>query len=105
MAHGIIETQVNTVISSIDCLPLLEKVLKREGHAVRRLIYIDGYAKPDLTGFDDDIEMHALSELEQEGKKAMKEGIIRPLFGAPPEHPMLIMFTSGLANSTVQTEF
>ena len=89
------ETQVSTVIASIDCLPLIEKVLKREGHSVRRVIYIDGYRKPDLGGFDESIETVALSELEQLGKKALKEGTVRPLYRADPQHLMIIMYTSG----------
>ena len=89
------ETQVSTVIASIDCLPLVEKVLKRQGHSVRRVIYIDGYKRPDLTGFGENIETVALSELEQLGKKAVKEGTARPLFRANPNHLMIIMYTSG----------
>ena len=96
VAHGIIETQVNTVISSIDCLPLLEKVLRNKiGHSVKRVIYMDGFKKPDFLGFDSNIETLALSELEQEGKRALKEGTVRPLFQANPDHLMIIMYTSG----------
>lgn len=89
------ETQASTVIASIDCLPLLEKVLEREGHSVKRLIYIDGYNKPNLDRIDPSIETYSLSNLEEEGKRAVQDGIVRPLFKADPEHLMLIMYTSG----------
>lgn len=95
MAHGILETQVSTVFASIDCLPLLEKVLKRDGHSVRQVIYIDGYRKPDLGGFGDNIDTVALSELEQIGKKALKDGTARPLHRASVDDLMIIMYTSG----------
>lgn len=89
------ETQVSTVISSVDCLPLVQKVLKRDGHAVRRVIYIDGYKKADLDEFDEKIETCALSELEQMGKRALKNGTVRPLYRATADHLMIIMYTSG----------
>ncbi|KAI2808186.1 Long-chain-fatty-acid--CoA ligase 4 [Blomia tropicalis] len=95
ICHGIMETQASTVIASIDCLPLLEKVLEREGHSVKRLIYIDGYNKPNLDRIDPSIETYSLSNLEEEGKRAVQDGIVRPLFKADPDHLMLIMYTSG----------
>lgn len=116
VAHGILETQVSTVIASIDCLPLLEKVLRAHAgrHSVRRLIYIDGHQTPDLAGFDlnsssaaedeaaataaaneSSVETMALSELEALGKKAIAAGTVRPLFRATPQHLMMIMYTSG----------
>lgn len=103
---------MSTVIASIDCLPLVEKVLRANAgrHAVRRLIYIDGHQTPDLARFDDlnstaseddvspssaAVETLALSELEALGKKTISAGTSRPLFRATPQHLMMIMYTSG----------
>lgn len=102
---------MSTVIASIDCLPLVEKVLRSNAsrHAVRRLIYIDGHQMPDLARFDDlnsissqddgsvvttSVETLPLSELEALGRKAIAAGTSRPLFRATPHHLMMIMYTS-----------
>ena len=92
--HGISETQVETVITSIDCMNLLGRALEKGGHNVKRIIYFDGYKAPTLELLENYV-ITSLSEMERNGRRRMASGQIGELFSATPEHPMLIMYTSG----------
>jgi len=94
--HGITETQVETVIASIDCMPLLGRALAKGGHSVKRIIYFDDYRSPSLTQFGSSYVITSLSELESNGRTRIAAGrTTGELYRASPEHLMLIMYTSG----------
>lgn len=89
------ETEVRTVITSPDCVPLLKRVLNLYPTKVQRIIYIDGFKKLDFSGFSEAIEVLPLSELEKIGRKLIQANQERPYFSATPDHLMCIMYTSG----------
>lgn len=83
------------MICSMDGLPLLKQVLSREGHKVKRIVYIDSFKKPVLDGFDTSMEILSLSELEECGKKVIQAGDSKEHFVPTPDSLMIIMYTSG----------
>lgn len=95
IAHGIEETEVETVITSFDGIPLLKQVLSSKPNSVKRIIFIDGFNDPDLDGFNSELDILPLSELQQIGKQVIADDKSVEFAIPGPDHVLIIMYTSG----------
>nr|XP_046917028.1 LOW QUALITY PROTEIN: long chain acyl-CoA synthetase 9, chloroplastic-like [Dermatophagoides farinae] len=95
VAHGIEETEVETVIVSLECITLLKSALcHAKKHSVKRIIYMDGLQKPEID-IEESIKTFALSDIEKIGKQLIEENRQQPYPSAKLDKTMLIMYTSG----------
>lgn len=90
IAHGINETEVQTVITSHELLPKFKKVLPMCPR-VKLLVYMeDSLKKTDITGYKEGVQIVPFSEVLNQGK-ASNTGGVPPT----PDDIAIIMYTSG----------
>ncbi|XP_027202912.2 long-chain-fatty-acid--CoA ligase 4-like [Dermatophagoides pteronyssinus] len=98
--HGIFETNVQMIITSLNCLPILENVLNSlpstMKHSVKHIIYMDDYRQPKSLGnFQSEIDISSLSSVGELGKKIREDGKELPYPEPRTDDPLIIMYTSG----------
>ncbi|RWS20344.1 long chain fatty acid CoA ligase-like protein, partial [Leptotrombidium deliense] len=88
IVHGINETSVTHMVTTVDFLPKLKQIISKTP-TLKTVIYIEGLKKPETDGFT--IELLPFSQLEKKGKsgKDTKFGEVKP------SDPAVIMYTSG----------
>ncbi|KAF7269240.1 acyl-CoA synthetase long-chain isoform X2 [Rhynchophorus ferrugineus] len=90
IAHGINETQVQTVITSYELMPKFKKILELTP-TVKRLVYMEDQLKDlDKTGYKSDIEIISFTDVVKKGRDSAIEA-------EPPQtnDTAIIMYTSG----------
>ncbi|XP_076682579.1 acyl-CoA synthetase long-chain isoform X2 [Andrena cerasifolii] len=90
IAHGINETEVDTVITSHELLPKFKRLLSKLP-SVKTIVYMEDQLKPtDTTGYKESVRLIPFSDLIQQGNKSRA-----PM--APPKasDTAIIMYTSG----------
>ncbi|OAD57993.1 Long-chain-fatty-acid--CoA ligase 3 [Eufriesea mexicana] len=90
IAHGINETEVDTVITSHDLLPKFKQLLKVV-HNVKTIIYMEDQLKPtDTSGYKDGVKLIPFSDVIKKGSSSNAPS-------SPPrsEDTAIIMYTSG----------
>jgi len=98
IAHGLNETQVETVITSHELLPKFRNILKTTPH-VKKIIYFENpITKTDVSGYRDDVKLISFWDTVSLGKKNSNnnDGEVNTDPVPPtPETPCIIMYTSG----------
>lgn len=90
IAHGINETDVDTVITSHDLLPKFKRLLNMVS-SVKTVIYMEDQLKPtDTKGYKDGVRLISFSEVVKTGSKS--EAVATPPKG---NDTSIIMYTSG----------
>lgn len=70
IAHGINETQVQTVITSYELMPKFKKILALTP-TVKRLVYMEDQLKDlDKTGYTSDIEIVSFTDVIKKGRES-----------------------------------
>lgn len=90
IAHGINETEVDTVITSHELLPKFKRLLQNVTN-VKTIVYMEDQLKPtDTTGFKDGVRLIPFSEVIQVGNNSQAKM-------SPPQSSdtAIIMYTSG----------
>lgn len=90
LAHGINETEVTHVITSIGLLPKLKKILNRTS-TVTHVIYMEASHPPDTEGISEDLHLMSFSELSERGRATTDYHYDPPT----PEDLAILMYTSG----------
>ncbi|XP_050460499.1 fatty acid CoA ligase Acsl3 isoform X6 [Cataglyphis hispanica] len=90
IAHGINETEVDTVITSHDLLPKFKRLLKMVPH-VKTIIYMEDQLKlTDTKGYKDEVRLISFSEVVKMGNESNMNG------NSPKsDDTAIIMYTSG----------
>jgi len=98
IAHGLNETEVETVITSHELLPKFRRILKSTPH-VKKIIYFENpIKKTNVSGYKEDVKLVSFWDMVAMGKKNVNnnngETNTDPI---PPtaESPCIIMYTSG----------
>jgi len=96
--HGIVETEVSTVITSHELLPKFKTILHNTP-SVKQIIYMDNPIKrTDTRGFREDVRLLSFWDIISLGKKTtnnnMAEVEAEPV-PPTPSSPAIIMYTSG----------
>merc|ERR1719312_1568760 len=69
IAHGLNETEVETVITSHELLPKFRKILKNTPH-VKKIIYFENpIKKTNVTGYKEDVKLVSFWDMVALGKK------------------------------------
>jgi len=100
--HGLVETQVELVITSHELLPRFKKILQEKGDdKVKTIVYMDNpIHRTVTTGFREDVEVISFWDVVARGKKTANNNMadlgweaepVRP----SPDTPAIVMYTSG----------
>ncbi|XP_076173422.1 acyl-CoA synthetase long-chain isoform X2 [Ptiloglossa arizonensis] len=90
IAHGINETEVDTVITSHELLPKFKRLLEKVS-AIKTVIYMEDQLKPtDTSGYKDNVRLIPFSDLIKKGNESNA-----PLLSPRAEDTAIIMYTSG----------
>ncbi|XP_017797375.1 PREDICTED: long-chain-fatty-acid--CoA ligase 4 isoform X1 [Habropoda laboriosa] len=90
IAHGINDTEVDTVITSHDLLPKFKRLLGMAQN-VKTIIYMEDQLKPtDTTGYKDGVKLIPFSEVIKKGNSSTA-----PLEPPQSNDTAIIMYTSG----------
>ena len=101
MAHGLNETQAETVFTSHELLPKFRNILDNTPH-VKKIVYFESpLRKTDLNGFRSDVKLISFWDVVTLGKQNCNnndaEVNTEPL-PPTPESTCIIMYTSGHNN-------
>jgi len=102
VVHGLVETQVELVITSHELLPRFKKILQEKGDdKVKTIVYMDNpIHRTVTTGFREDVEVISFWDVVARGKKTANNNMadlgweaepVRP----GPDTPAIVMYTSG----------
>ena len=101
MAHGLNETQAETVITSHELLPKFKNILDNTPH-VKKIIYFENPIKrTELCGYRPDVKMISFWEVVKLGKKTSNNNDSETNTDPVPPTPdstCILMYTSGLKN-------
>jgi len=92
--HGLVETQVELVLTSHELLPKFRKLLQAENIKVKTIIYFENQVlKTDTAGFPDTVEILSLTDVVSLGLNTVDSSLMPqpPL----PSSPAIVMYTSG----------
>ncbi|XP_003704886.1 acyl-CoA synthetase long-chain isoform X1 [Megachile rotundata] len=90
IAHGINETEVDTVITSHDLLPKFKRLLDKVPE-IKTIIYMEDQLKPtNTTGFKDGVRLISYSEVIKKGNESNA-----PMSPPQANDTAIIMYTSG----------
>jgi len=94
--HGIVQTEVDTVITSHDLLPKFRSILAQTPN-VKRVIYFDNPIKrTDTSGYREDVRLLNFWDVVNMGKKTVNNNEMDVTAEPPsPDSPCIIMYTSG----------
>jgi len=94
--HGIVQTEVDTVITSHELLPKFRTILAQTPN-VKRVIYFDNPVKrTDTSGYRDDVRILNFWDVVNMGKKTVNNNEMDVTAVPPnPDSPCIIMYTSG----------
>merc|ERR1719239_1752318 len=94
IVHGIQETDVKCVITSIDLLPKFEEVLKTV--SLKRIIVMGG-TKSTLAKINlhSDVDVMGMEEVEKLGQENLRGGLTDMMESPKPDDIAIIMYTSG----------
>lgn len=90
IAHGINETEVDTVITSHELLPKFKTVLNVTPNVKKIIFMEDQLHKTDVTGFKEGVQIIPFSKVIEMGEKSKMEGS-----SPTPDDTAIIMYTSG----------
>lgn len=90
IAHGINETEVDTVITSHELLPKFKTVLNVTPNVKKIIFMEDQLHKTDVTGFKEGVQIIPFSKVIELGEKSKMEGV-----SPTPDDTAIIMYTSG----------
>lgn len=90
IAHGINETEVDTVITSHDLLPKFKRLLDKVPE-IKTIVYMEDQLKPtNTTGFKDGVKLISYSEVIEKGNESNA-----PMSAPQANDTAIIMYTSG----------
>ncbi|XP_053203629.1 long-chain-fatty-acid--CoA ligase 4-like [Panonychus citri] len=90
LVHGINETEVSHLITTHDLLPKIKSIVNKLPH-LKKIIYIEGVKKPDLSGFGS-IELISMTQVEMNGSSTKQNIQFEP---RKSDDQAVIMYTSG----------
>lgn len=90
IAHGINETEVDTVITSHELLPKFKTVLAITPNVKKIIFMEDQLHKTDVTGFKEGVQIIPFSTVIDKGEKSQMPGC-----SPTPDDTAIIMYTSG----------
>jgi len=97
--HGLVETEVETVITSSELLPKFVRILSGQEDKVKRIIYFENPIRRTKTeGFRQGVEFTSYWDVIGLGKKTGNnnmENVEAEPVSPSPETPAIIMYTSG----------
>merc|ERR1719495_738216 len=94
--HGIVQTEVDTVITSHELLPKFRGILAQTPN-VKRIIFFDNpIKKTDVSGYREDVRLLNFWDVVNMGRKTINNNEMDVEATPPtPESPCIIMYTSG----------
>lgn len=90
IAHGINETEVDTVITSHELLPKFRTVLAITPNVKKIIFMEDQLHKTDVTGYKEGVQIIPFSTVVEKGEKSKIAGCV-----PTPDDTAIIMYTSG----------
>ncbi|KFM78781.1 Long-chain-fatty-acid--CoA ligase 3, partial [Stegodyphus mimosarum] len=90
LIHGITETEVTHIITSVELLPKLKSILHRVP-AVTHIIYMEGLSSPSTENLPSSVKLISFSQMEENGK-TLSDVKYTP---AVADDLAIIMYTSG----------
>jgi len=98
IAHGLNETEVETVITTHELLPKFKNILRDTPH-VKKIIYFENpLKKTDVSGYREDVKLISFWDIVSLGKKNANNNndeLNTDPVPPTPESPCIIMYTSG----------
>lgn len=98
VAHGLNETEAETVITSHELLPKFKNILSNTPH-VKKIVYFENPIKrTDVSGYRDDVKMVSFWDLVKLGKKTSNNNdseINTDPIPPTPDSTCILMYTSG----------
>ncbi|XP_074658018.1 fatty acid CoA ligase Acsl3-like isoform X2 [Tubulanus polymorphus] len=92
IVHGINECEASVVITSQELLPRFKNSLSKMPN-VKHLVYMDGVKMADLSEFEGDVSLHAMSNVLTVGQQPANASL--PMTKPKADDLALIMYTSG----------